>query len=103
MHRWARLLSRRGDRLKMPNVSVKHVRVVARHAASEDPERVLFIGAVTDITERKRAEETLREQADLLNLTHDAIFVRDMDGIVKSWIVARRRCTGGGRWKPKAG
>jgi PAS domain S-box-containing protein len=69
----------------MPNGSVKHVRVVARRAASEDPERVLFIGAVTDITERKRTEETLREQADLLNLTHDAIFVRDMDGIVRSW------------------
>jgi PAS domain S-box-containing protein len=72
-------------RLRMPNGSVKHVRVVARRVASEDPERVLFIGAVTDITERKRAEETLREQADLLNLTHDAIFVRDMDGIVRSW------------------
>jgi PAS domain S-box-containing protein len=72
-------------RLRMPNGSVKHVRVVARRAASEDPERALFIGAVTDITERKRAAETLREQADLLNLTHDAIFVRDMDGIVRSW------------------
>jgi PAS domain S-box-containing protein len=72
-------------RLRMPNGSVKHVRVVARRAASEDPEHVLFIGAVTDITERKRAEETLREQADLLNLTHDAIFVRDMDGMVRSW------------------
>ena len=72
-------------RLRMPNGSVKHVRVVARRAASEDPERVLFIGAMTDITERKRAEQTLREQADLLNLTHDAIFVRDMDGIVRSW------------------
>ncbi len=72
-------------RLGTPNGSVKHVRVVARRAASEDPEHVLFVGAVTDITERKRAEETLREQADLLNLTHDAIFVRDMDGIVRSW------------------
>jgi PAS domain S-box-containing protein len=72
-------------RLRTPNGSVKHVRVVARRAASEDLQQVLFVGAVTDITERKRAEETLREQADLLNLTHDAIFVRDMDGVVRSW------------------
>lgn len=34
---------------------------------------------------RKRAEETLREQAKLLDLTHDAIFVRDMDGIITYW------------------
>jgi PAS domain S-box-containing protein len=72
-------------RLRMPNGSVKHVRVVARRAANEDVEQVLFVGAVTDITERKRAEETLREQADLLNLTHDAIFVCDMDGVIRSW------------------
>jgi PAS domain S-box-containing protein len=39
----------------------------------------------TEIAERKRAEETLREQANLLNLTHDTIFVRDMDGAVKYW------------------
>jgi signal transduction histidine kinase/FixJ family two-component response regulator len=44
-------------RLRMPSGSVKHIRVVARRAASEDSEHVLFIGAVTDITERKRAEE----------------------------------------------
>jgi PAS domain S-box-containing protein len=35
--------------------------------------------------ERRRAEETLREQADLLNLTHDAIFVRDIDGLITYW------------------
>jgi PAS domain S-box-containing protein len=82
-------LERRGfsveHRLRMPDGSVKHVCVVARRAASEDPERVLLIGAVMDVTERKRAEEALRERADLLNLTHDAIFVCDMDGIVRSW------------------
>jgi PAS domain S-box-containing protein len=35
--------------------------------------------------EHKRAEETLREQADLLNLTHDAIFVRDLSGVITYW------------------
>ena len=36
-------------------------------------------------TERKKAEETLREQANLLDLTHDAIFVSDMDGVITYW------------------
>ena len=72
-------------RLMMPNGTVKCVQVVARPAAGEAPESVLLIGAVTDITGRKQAEETLREQADLLDLTHDAIFIRDMNGVVRSW------------------
>jgi PAS domain S-box-containing protein len=72
-------------RLMMPDGSVKYIQVVARRAAGEDPESVLFIGAVIDITERKRAEATLREQADLLSLTHDAIFIRDMNGVVRNW------------------
>jgi PAS domain S-box-containing protein len=33
----------------------------------------------------QQAEAALREQANLLNLTHDAIFVRHMNGIVKYW------------------
>jgi PAS domain S-box-containing protein len=33
----------------------------------------------------QQAESTLREQANLLNLTHDAIFVHDMNGTVKYW------------------
>ena len=72
-------------RLMMPSASVKCVQVVARRAASEDSESALLIGAVTDITERKRTEEMLREQADLLNLAHDAIFIRDMNGVVRNW------------------
>lgn len=35
--------------------------------------------------DRKRAESALREQANLLSLAHDAIFVRDMDLIIKYW------------------
>jgi signal transduction histidine kinase/CheY-like chemotaxis protein len=51
-------------RLLMPNGTVKYVQVVAHRAAGEDPHRTSLIGAVTDITERKRAEqehERLRE------------------------------------------
>jgi PAS domain S-box-containing protein len=82
-------IERRGfvaeHRLMMVDDSVKYVRVVANRASGEHPDSVFFIGAVTDITERRRAEETLREQANLLNLTHDAIFVRDVNGVVTYW------------------
>ena len=33
----------------------------------------------------QQSEATLREQASLLNLTHDAIFVREMNGTIKYW------------------
>jgi K+-sensing histidine kinase KdpD len=32
-----------------------------------------------EITERRRVEETLRERADLLDLTHDTVFARGTD------------------------
>jgi PAS domain S-box-containing protein len=52
-------------RLVMPDDSVKYVHVVAR-ALSDKSGRVEFVGAVMDVTERKRAEEALREaQANL--------------------------------------
>jgi PAS domain S-box-containing protein len=44
-------------RLMMPDGTVKYIRVVAHRTAGEDPENLLFIGAIMDITERKRAEE----------------------------------------------
>ena len=72
-------------RLVMADGSVKYVRAVAHRSAGEHPESCVLIGAVIDITERKRSEETLREQANLLDLTHDAIFVRDMNGVTTYW------------------
>ncbi len=52
-------------RLVMPDSSVKYVHVVA-HALSDESGSLEFVGAVMDITGRKRAEEALRQaQADL--------------------------------------
>jgi PAS domain S-box-containing protein len=47
--------------------------------------RKLAEEALSEIEERKRAEGVLREQANLLNLTHDTIFVRDMNDIITYW------------------
>jgi signal transduction histidine kinase/CheY-like chemotaxis protein len=44
-------------RLLMADGSVKYVRAVAPPSTGEDPENFVFVGAVMDITERKRAEE----------------------------------------------
>jgi signal transduction histidine kinase/CheY-like chemotaxis protein len=44
-------------RLLMADGSVKYVRAVAHPSTGEDPESFVFVGAVMDITERKRAEE----------------------------------------------
>ncbi len=38
-----------------------------------------------EIAERARVEATLREQAALLDLTHDTVFVRDMDDAITYW------------------
>ena len=38
-----------------------------------------------EVAERARAEAALREQASLLNLTHDTVFVRDMNDVISYW------------------
>ena len=43
------------------------------------------MGILADITARKRAEEKLRRQAELLDLAHDAIIVRDLDNRIVFW------------------
>ena len=45
----------------------------------------MFTGFIRDITERKQAEDRLREQAKLLDLAQDAIMVRDMEDRVEFW------------------
>src|SRR6267142_2367271 len=71
-------------RLVMPDGAVKHVHVVA-HASGDASGQIEYVGAVMDVTERHRAEGVLREQASLLDLTHDTVFVRDMNDTITYW------------------
>jgi DNA-binding NtrC family response regulator len=53
-------------RLRMPDGSVKHLRVVGRPSKDESGKLLEFIGAVMDITERKQSEEALRRSEGCL-------------------------------------
>jgi hypothetical protein len=56
--------------------------------------RAMVLLCLEDVTERQRAEERVREQADLLNIAHDAITVLDLDGRVLYWNHAAERLYG---------
>ncbi len=53
-------------RLLLGSGAVKYVRVVARLLPSDDPADVLFVGAVTDITDAKQTEKALRRSEGYL-------------------------------------
>jgi PAS domain S-box-containing protein len=58
-----------GYRLLMPDGSVKHVHATA-HAVTDASGDIEFVGAVTDVSSRKRAEAELHEaQANLAHVT----------------------------------
>jgi PAS domain S-box-containing protein len=46
---------------------------------------VKWYGTSFDIEDRMRAKAVLREQARLLDLTHDTVFVRNMDDVITYW------------------
>src|SRR5215831_3265258 len=71
-------------RLQMPDNSIKHVRVVGRLSKTDNPSDRQFVGAVTDITELKRAEQELQQ---LVDLVPQVIVVLDSDG---NWIYVNR-------------
>jgi PAS domain S-box-containing protein len=53
-----------------------------------------YVSIRKDITERKRAEEQIREQAALLDEAQDAILVRDLEGRIVFWNKSAERLYG---------
>jgi signal transduction histidine kinase len=57
-------------RLQLPDGSIKHLKIVARSSRNEANDVVEFVGAVMDVTERKRSEDALdRVRLDLAHVS----------------------------------
>jgi diguanylate cyclase (GGDEF)-like protein/PAS domain S-box-containing protein len=66
-----------------------------RAVATGEKDGIRFAtGLVSDITERKASEETLRKLASIVELSEDAITVINTDGVITSWNPAAERMYG---------
>ncbi|MBD1840414.1 response regulator [Coleofasciculus sp. FACHB-64] len=65
-------------------------------AALMEPSQPNVVGFVLDITERKQADRKIQEQAALLDITTDAILVRDLNNQILFWNKGAERLYG---WK----
>lgn len=72
-------------RIVRPDGSVRWVEGRGKLFRDESGAPVRMVGVCLDITERKRAEAALAEQARLLDLSLDAIFVRDPENRITYW------------------
>jgi PAS domain S-box-containing protein len=72
-------------RYVLPDGSIRQVETVAHVMVDASNELVELVGTSVDVTQRNAAAEEIRKQAELLNLAHDAIIVRDRDSRVAFW------------------
>jgi len=75
-------------RLLLPDGSVKHVRVTA-HPSRDSAGNLEFVGAVTDITDQRRAEESVRESeaylAEAQRLSHTGSWAWSPEHDIRYW------------------
>jgi len=88
-----RLAAARDDELIDHELRVKHAKGTWRSlqfrdvvfSRAPDGSVTQVLGVAEDVTDRRHGEAQLREQAALLDLTHEAIFVQDMEYRVRYW------------------
>ena len=68
-----------------PGAGQKFFVLNAQQVASQDNSGRWILVAIDDRTEERRTIEDLRKQTELLQLAHDAIMVRGVDGVILFW------------------
>ncbi len=87
---WKRFLKNGGEfslefRFLTSQGDVRWVFGRATAMQSEGGKIIGYVGVNEDISQRKQAQEKIREQAALLDVTTDAIFVRDLENRILFW------------------
>ena len=56
--------------------------------------RTIWDGVLTDVTARKKGEDALKKQAELLTLSYDAMIVWELDGAIQAGTFGAERLYG---------
>ena len=72
-------------RAMWPDGSIHHIATRGKLQRDGAGRPLRITGVCWEITERRRAEERLRRQAELLNLASEAIFMWELDGAIIYW------------------
>jgi PAS domain S-box-containing protein len=72
-------------RIRRPDGEPLWLEARGRAVVGGNGRRSLMVGTITDITRRRVDERRLAEQARLLDLTSDAILIRQLDGRIHYW------------------
>jgi len=79
-------------RHQLKDGTVIDVEIISHQLSIGDHDSALVVAQ--DITSRKQAEATLRKQAELLEMAHDSILIRDEDSIITYWNRGAEECYG---------